>query len=147
MVRTDHKALSYLPNFKYPQGQNSRWLQVFDTYIEYHLGKEAKNADAWSQGPCKQCLDGECCACEPTRGQARKEVQLPMTEEGGDWNLVVDVKKKTEEVIKKSARGRIAATEDGNQVNLGPFHFPFSGLEVGLDIRRMTGLGLFSTSC
>ena len=40
------------------------------------------------------------------RGQARKEVQRLGTEDGNDWKLAVDVRKKTEAVVKKPARGR-----------------------------------------
>ena len=40
------------------------------------------------------------------RGQARKETQHSATEDGGDQDLMVDVRKKTEKVVKKSTKGR-----------------------------------------
>ena len=39
-----------------------------------------------------------------TTGQGRKEVQGPVIEDGSNQKFVVDVKKSTEEVVKKSAR-------------------------------------------
>ena len=55
--------------------------------------------------------DEECCVCVVMRGQARQEVQRPVTEDGGDRKLVVEVKKKTEEVGLKSTRKK---EEDGS---------------------------------
>ena len=78
--------------------------------------------DALSQGPCKQCRDEECCVHVVTRGQARKEMQHPVTEDGGNRNLVLNLKK-TEDVGKRSTRGRKktkeAATEDGKSSKSG----------------------------
>ena len=54
------------------------------------------------------------------RGQARREVQCPVTENGGDWKLEVDVKRKMEEVGKRCARGRkktrVVANKDGESI-------------------------------
>ena len=58
LIRTDHGALRYLVNFKDPQGQLARWLEVLDTYdfdVQHRAGKSHGNADALSRGPCKQC--------------------------------------------------------------------------------------------
>ena len=58
-----------------------------------------------------------------TRGQAREEVQSPVTEDGSDRKFGADVKKKMKEVAKKSTRARkktrIAATEDGKSSKSG----------------------------
>ena len=53
---------------------------------------------------CPGVHDEECCVWVVTRGQARKEVLHPVTEDGGGQKLVVDVNNKTEEVG-KSSRG------------------------------------------
>ena len=53
LIRTDHGALKYLFNFKDPQGQMARWLQILDTYafdIEHRVGKKHGNVDAMSHG-------------------------------------------------------------------------------------------------
>ena len=57
-VRTDHGALRWLTNFKDPQGQVARWLEVLGTYtfdIQHRPGLRHGNADALSRGPCRQC--------------------------------------------------------------------------------------------
>ena len=57
-IRTDHGALRWLTNFKDPQGQVARWLEVLGTYnfeIEHRPGLRHGNADALSRGPCRQC--------------------------------------------------------------------------------------------
>jgi len=57
-VRTDHGALRWLTNFKDPQGQVARWLEVLGTYtfeIQHRPGLRHGNADALSRAPCRQC--------------------------------------------------------------------------------------------
>ena len=53
-MRTDHRALSYLQNFKDPEEQMARLLQMLDMYdfdMELHPGRKNNNADALSWGP------------------------------------------------------------------------------------------------
>ena len=57
-VRTDHGLLTWLRNFKDPEGQLARWLerlQEFDFDIVHRPGRLHKNADALSRLPCNQC--------------------------------------------------------------------------------------------
>lgn len=57
-VRTDHGALRWLLNFKDPQGQMARWLQViaeYDIEIIHRAGRSHANADSLSRRPCPQC--------------------------------------------------------------------------------------------
>ena len=52
IVRTDHSSLTWLLNFKDPQGQLARWLEVLSQYnmkIEHRAGKKHVNADALSR--------------------------------------------------------------------------------------------------
>jgi hypothetical protein len=54
MVRTDHNSLTWLMNFKEPQGQLARWLEElsqFNMEIQHRLGKKHTNADALSRIP------------------------------------------------------------------------------------------------
>jgi hypothetical protein len=78
LVRTDHGALKYLFNFKEPEGQMARWLQVLDTYdfdIEHRAGKRHCNADAMSRGPCKHMGSDEmCCVRVVTRSSQKGKV-------------------------------------------------------------------------
>ena len=58
IIRTDHGSLRWLMNFKDPQEQTARWLEVLSTYdstIQHHPGNTHRNADALSHVPSKQC--------------------------------------------------------------------------------------------
>ena len=53
-VRTDHGALTWLLNFKNPEGQLARWLEVLGTYnfnIKHRAGLKHGNADGLSRTP------------------------------------------------------------------------------------------------
>ena len=53
-VRTDHGSLRWLFNFKNPEQQLARWLEVcasFDLVIEHRAGKKHQNADGLSRRP------------------------------------------------------------------------------------------------
>ena len=57
-LRTDHGSLTWLKNFREPEGQMARWLerlQEFDFTIFHRPGKKHTNADALSRLPCRQC--------------------------------------------------------------------------------------------
>ena len=52
IVRTDHAALTWLQQFKHPEGQLARWLeqlQEFEFQTEHRPGKQHCNADALSR--------------------------------------------------------------------------------------------------
>ncbi len=58
IVRSDHGALRWLLNFKDPQGQVARWLEVlgeYDIELIHRPGLKHGNADALSRQSCKQC--------------------------------------------------------------------------------------------
>ena len=55
ILRTDHGSLTWLKNFKEPEGQMARWLerlQEFDFTIVHRRGKKYTNADSLSRLPC-----------------------------------------------------------------------------------------------
>ncbi|KAK3106230.1 hypothetical protein FSP39_015710 [Pinctada imbricata] len=57
-IRTDHGSLRWLINFKNPEGQLARWIEVlgmYDMKIEHRPGSQHRNADTLSRYPCKQC--------------------------------------------------------------------------------------------
>ena len=57
-LRTDHGSLTWLWNFKDPEGQLARWLerlQEYDFSIVHRPGKKHGNADGLSRLPCRQC--------------------------------------------------------------------------------------------
>ena len=58
LIRTDHGSLTWLSNFKEPEGQLARWLecmQEFNFTISHHPGQKHQNADCLSRMPCTQC--------------------------------------------------------------------------------------------
>lgn len=64
IVRSDHGALRWLLNFKNPEGQLARWIEVLSTYdmeIQHRQGRLHSNADALSRRPC---LHVECSYCD-----------------------------------------------------------------------------------
>ena len=57
LLCTDHGSLTWLRNFKKPEGQLARWLeqlQEFDFEIVHCQGKQHVNADTLSHLPCRQ---------------------------------------------------------------------------------------------
>ena len=57
-LRTDHGSLTWLWNFRNPEGQLARWLerlQEFNFEIVHRQGRKHGNADAMSRMPCVQC--------------------------------------------------------------------------------------------
>ena len=57
-LRTDHGCLTWLFNFKEPEGQLARWiekLQEYHFHIVHRPGLKHNNADAMSRIPCQQC--------------------------------------------------------------------------------------------
>ncbi|XP_041930311.1 uncharacterized protein LOC121694287 [Alosa sapidissima] len=55
LLRTDHASLTWLLNFKEPEGQLARWLKAlrdYDMEIQHRAGRLHGNADALSRRPC-----------------------------------------------------------------------------------------------
>ena len=77
-VRTDHGALRWLMNFKNPEGQVARWIEVLSTYqfeIEHRPGVKHGNADGLSRRPCNEI---ECKQCNKMlEGSKEKSVHVP----------------------------------------------------------------------
>ncbi|KAL5004068.1 hypothetical protein ScPMuIL_017524, partial [Solemya velum] len=62
LVRSDHGALRWLLNFKIPEGQMARWLEILSSYdytIEHRAGRVHSNADILSRRPCDEVI------CDP----------------------------------------------------------------------------------
>lgn len=57
VIRSDHASLRWLMNFRQPEGQLARWMQVlggYDFVIEHRAGRQHSNADAMSRRPCSE---------------------------------------------------------------------------------------------
>ncbi len=58
LIRTDHASLQWLVNFKEPENQVARWLEILQRYdykIIHWPGKRHGNADGLSRQRCHQC--------------------------------------------------------------------------------------------
>ena len=65
-IRTDHASLTWLLNFKDPEGQTARWIQSLSEYrlkIVHRAGMQHGNADGLSRRPC-QNENKSCRQCE-----------------------------------------------------------------------------------
>ena len=62
VLRTDHGSLTWLINFREPEGQLARWLerlQEYDFGVVHRRGKKYTNADVLSQLHCRQMCSGK----------------------------------------------------------------------------------------
>ena len=85
LIRTDHGSLTWLFNFKEPEGQIARWLQLLSTYdftIQHRPGSSHKNADALSRRPCKEE------SCKHCDGQDQREANRINVRQGDDPQIL-----------------------------------------------------------
>ena len=86
VLRTDHGSLTWLRNFKDPEGQLARWLerlQDLEFEIVHRRGRSHTNADALSRLPCQQCGQ-ESHTTLPSVEIAAAALQLPSSKLGGE---------------------------------------------------------------
>ncbi len=65
---TDHASLTWLRNFKEPEGMVARWiarLQPFDFAIVHQPGKHHSHADGLSRRTSRPCKRETCPECKP----------------------------------------------------------------------------------
>lgn len=57
LLRTDHGSLTWLTNFKEPEGQLAHWLECLQEFhfISHRPRQKHQNADCLSHPPCTQC--------------------------------------------------------------------------------------------
>ena len=61
-VRTNHGLLKWLMNFKIPEGQTARWIELFGIYdleVDHRQGRNHGIADCLSRYPCVNCRQCE----------------------------------------------------------------------------------------
>ena len=78
-IRTDHAALKWLLNFRYPEGQVARWLQQLQEYdfkIQHCPGKSHSNADTLSRRPCPS---QSCRHCDRMESKEHTALQIDQT--------------------------------------------------------------------
>ena len=94
-LRTDHSSLTWLHNFKEPEGQLARWLEQLQEHnfdIIHRPGTRHSNADAMSQRPsckCQQCSpesNTRSNVIDPTESSVAPNGQAPETPEAKVYN-------------------------------------------------------------
>ena len=114
VLRMDHGSLTWLKNFKEPEGQMARWLerlQEFDFTIEHRQGRKHTNADSLSRLPCRQCGRGSHTNLVPVAatflsGETDDIKQLQLTDQtvGPVLKLMIKQVKPCDSVIKSMSR-------------------------------------------
>ena len=97
IVRTDHGSLRWLMNFKNPEGQVARWLEVLSTYIftvEHRPGRLHGNADSLSRKPAGQCADD----IDDNNDTETKCFQLSITESEDDDRDLIKLQQEDEDL-------------------------------------------------
>ena len=79
LLRTDHSSLTWLKNFKEPEGMIARWLTHLDTFdfeIQHRRGILHGNADALSRAPVSQrrCKRIDCPQCTSSTSEGNVSV-------------------------------------------------------------------------
>mgnify|MGYP000635714642 FL=1 len=78
MIRTDHASLTWLLNFKKPEGMLARWLAAIQEYnlsnIKHRPGRLHVNADALSRIPKRPCPREDCLVCQERRKLKEKRL-------------------------------------------------------------------------
>uniref|UniRef100_A0AAZ1X8S4 Gypsy retrotransposon integrase-like protein 1 n=1 Tax=Oreochromis aureus TaxID=47969 RepID=A0AAZ1X8S4_OREAU len=88
LLRTDHASLTWLLNFKHPEGQVARWLEVLQGYdfeIQHRAGRQHGNADALSRRPCMAVECRYCLRQEERAQEALWVATAQATASGGGW--------------------------------------------------------------
>lgn len=83
VLRTDHASLTWLLNFKEPEGQLARWmeaLQSYDMEMQHRAGRLHSNTDALSRRPCEEA-DCRHCQCQEERDRLTPRVATTRTDE------------------------------------------------------------------
>ncbi len=85
-LRTDHASLTWMLNFRQPEGQVARWLEILQEYdfeVHHRPGRQHANADALSRRPC---LADECryCGRQEERGLGPSSAAVEPGDSGGD---------------------------------------------------------------
>uniref|UniRef100_A0A3P9LNX3 ribonuclease H n=1 Tax=Oryzias latipes TaxID=8090 RepID=A0A3P9LNX3_ORYLA len=87
-LRTDHASLTWMLNFKQPEGQVARWLEILQEYafeVQHRPGHQHSNADALSRRPCftdecRYCLRQEERELGPLAAAAYPAITIPERE-------------------------------------------------------------------
>ncbi|KAL7844430.1 hypothetical protein SRHO_G00229690 [Serrasalmus rhombeus] len=135
VLRTDHASLTWLMQFKEPEGQVARWitaLQEFQFVIRHRAGRLHSNADALSRRPC---LEVECRYC------ARLEQKAEQVEE-----RVAAVGAADSELIESCGREEFQKAQGEDPVLRKVLQWKRGGAPAGVERRYATRAGPKSIS-
>ena len=88
LLRTDHRALLWLRNFKHCEGMLARWLTSLSEYnfnIQYRPGKKHGNADGCSRIPVRKCQRSDC--PDPAHNEKRMVATVRQGNENHSWHF------------------------------------------------------------
>ena len=111
-LRTDHSSLTWLHNFKEPEGQLARWiekLQEYDFTIFHRQGKQHQNADALSRRPDEQ-VSQNC-----NSGDLEPQLQVSVTALSGEPVAAVECSYLRKEQLKDETIGLILKAKETQQ--------------------------------
>ncbi len=78
-VVTDHASLTWLQNFREPEGMVARWiahLQTFDFAIVHRPDKHHSHVDGLSRRTSRPCKRETCPECKPIRREDTSQVEM-----------------------------------------------------------------------
>ena len=110
-VRTDHGALRWLMNFKNPEGQTARWIEIlgiYDLEVEHRQGRNHGNADGLSRRPCDNCR-----YCERSEKKEERFHQSDPVEDEGERNKADDEEYRCATAM-KTAEHLVSKGQDGS---------------------------------
>ena len=114
-LRTDHASLTWLMNFKEPEGMIARWISIVDTYnkeMVHRPGRKHLNADAMSRYPIrKKCKQPFCKDCT-TSGQLVKK--HPTRKERGYLHAII-TRARAKALKEQKAKQQLNPDVDGNK--------------------------------
>uniref|UniRef100_A0A8C9VS90 Gypsy retrotransposon integrase-like protein 1 n=1 Tax=Scleropages formosus TaxID=113540 RepID=A0A8C9VS90_SCLFO len=93
LLRTDHASLTWLLNFKEPEGQIARWLELLQGYdfeVQHRPGRLHTNADALSRRPCSAGSCRHCVRLEERRATAEETCAVLAADAASDGGSTDD---------------------------------------------------------
>ena len=100
-IHTDHASLTWIRNFKNPDGMLARWISVLETYnyeISHRKSDQMRHVDALSRVPPRRCKNVGCIDCH--------EGSLDWWEDSGPQDQKVSPAVQTEQNIVSPNQGR-----------------------------------------
>ncbi|KAG1941393.1 interleukin-1 receptor accessory protein-like 1-A [Pimephales promelas] len=160
-LRTDHASLTWMLNFRQPEGQVARWLEILQEYdfeVQHRPGRQHANADALSRRPCfadecrycsrqeERCLEPSSAAVRPgdTRGDGEPFTTEQLRQQQANDQVLMKVRGWLEA---QTCPDWPAVSSQGPEIKT--LHSQWGSLELhdGVIYRRWQAPGGGSTGC